>query len=122
MAITYYQANPELSPDPKVNLSIQVYDRTYFLRLPNACHLFMSQHIDVATSSDTFSLQNQAQILLSIFITGQTTDTLEYVQLPARFPLINIHRHYHNITGKKANHYIWGLAHFDLGISFCFSW
>jgi hypothetical protein len=37
----------------------------------------MSQHIDVATSSDKFSLQNQAQILLSIFITGQTTDTLE---------------------------------------------
>jgi len=52
MAITYYQANPELSPDPKVNLSIQVYDRTYFLRPPNACHLFMSQHIDVAKCFD----------------------------------------------------------------------
>jgi len=77
MAVTYYQANPELSPDPKVNSSIQVYGRTYFLRLPNACHLFMSQHFDIATSSDKFSLQNQAQILLSIFITGQTKDTLE---------------------------------------------
>ena len=79
MAITYYQANPELSPDPKVNLSIQVYDRTYFLRPPNACHLFMSQHIDVAKCSNKFTQQNQAQILLyrPNYNLAQCCDTLE---------------------------------------------
>jgi hypothetical protein len=70
----------------------------------------MSQHIDVATRSDKFSLQNQAQILLSIFITGQTTDTLEKAQSNGREFTVKEDGPNHRLSGKMAKSKILGFV------------